>query len=417
MNAEINLINHVLSTGDISSPLNTDAGKSITDYKDEWDFLVEYHTKYREVPPESVFLEKFPHFDRLETEAVMGHYIEELHKAHARRVIQKILTSGAAGLKQYGPFHTLNVMQSELAQLGRATKMVHDLDLVANSDERLENLEQRLAIIASGKSMVGIPSGFKAIDDAYGGWKPGDLIVIAGWSGQGKSALALKMAQNAWLEGYRVMYFSLEMSALQIGYRFDTYLAGSNGGGFTSQDLFNAENITYDKYKNWLGSSMDGKNPFIVVTNENLEEVTASTVSAKIDQHKPQLVLLDYHSLFDSDRGIIGETEKQKELSKAFKRLAMKTGVAIIDIAGVTQGDGHGDRPPELHELAWTKQLAYDSNLTMTLVRHGNTIELVSKKVRQGKEFRLFIDVDFDKGTFREHTSNSLFGNGDNDED
>ena len=417
MNPEVALINHIIKTKDVVTPLNADVGKSFTLYKEEWDFIVEYYTKYREVPPTVTFGDKFPEFEKHKTDGSIEHYIDELHKWKARHTLQEIITAAASGLKDYGPYSTISAMQRELAQLGRDTRLVRDLDLISNVEERMENLRERIAIRESGKKLLGIPSGFQTIDDNMGGWQKGDFIVLAAWTGQGKSWLAMKMAQHAWSEGYRVLYFSLEMSGLQIGYRFDTILSGAMGGDITNRSLTHAEDITYDHYKNWLGDIVHDKHPFIVVTNEDLDEVTQHTVLAKIEQWKPDLCILDYVGLFDDASGATGETEKLKNLSKAFKRIAIKTGVPTIAITSVTMKDDHGERLPELHELAWSKQLGYDSDLCMTLVKHGEIIEVGSKKVRRCADFHFYVEADFDKGIFNERYGTKTFGQTQEDED
>jgi hypothetical protein len=130
--------------------------------------------------------------------------------------------------------------------------------------------------------------------------------------------------------------------------------------------------------------------------------------------------VLDYVGLFDDASGAVGETEKLKNLSKAFKRIGIKTGVPIIAITSVTMKDDHGERLPELHELAWSKQLGYDSDLCMTMVKHGDLLEVGSKKVRRCPDFKLYVKADFDKGIFKEVGTDptiKLMENEQNDDD
>jgi replicative DNA helicase len=402
MNQEVALLNHILKTKDILSPLNADVEKSFLLHLDEWNWIKEYYMRYREVPAKEDFYRQFEGFEPAKTEGVIEFYIDELHKAKAHRELQTLLTESAIALRETGPYSVLNKIQKATAQLGRDTKMVKDLDLVANSNERLESLKSRIALRASGRTILGIPSGFHKLDMNFGGFQKGDLVVLAGWTGSLKSWLALKMAVNAWLAGARILYFSLELSGEQIGYRVDTLLAG---GEFKNSALTHAtEDITYDRYKNWLGTTMsESSNPFVVVTNESLDEVNQNTVLAKIEHWKPDLTVLDYHGLFDDASGAIGEVEKTKNLSKAFKRIAMKTGCPIIDITAVTQDKKDlGNTPPELHDLAWSKQLAYDSDLTLGLCKHGDTLEVVSRKTRRCKEFKFFLNWDVDSGKVKE---------------
>ncbi len=74
------------------------------------------------------------------------------------------------------------------------------------------------------------------------------------------------------MQGYRVLYFSLEMGALQIGYRLDTLLSGMYGGGLSHSALTHAlDTIAYEQYKRWMDENLVDKSSFVVVSNEELE--------------------------------------------------------------------------------------------------------------------------------------------------
>lgn len=419
MNPEVAILSHIITTRDVSTPLNADVEKSFIVHDDEWHFIKDYYKDYREAPSLDVFSAKFPDFDVIQTDGVFQHYIDELHNYKANHVIRELLVESSQTLREYGPKSVIQRMTKELAQLSRDTKMIRDLDLVSSSNERLDTLRERIELRATGRKTLGIPTGIQRLDERFGGLMRGDFVVIAGWTGSLKSWLALYMALNAWKEGYRVLYFSLEMSGEQLGYRMDTLLGA---GMFSHTALtFGTEDVTYDKYKTWLGEIMRDKHPFVVVSNEDLDEINQDVVHAKIDQWKPDLCVLDYHGLFDDASGATGETEKTKNLSKAFKRIAIKTGVPIVDITAVTQDKKDlGNSPPELGDLAWSKQLAYDSDLTIALCKHGDTLEVVSRKTRRGQEFRTFFNWDVDSGIVKELLINNkvdFIKDGETDED
>ena len=63
-------------------------------------------------------------------------------------------------------------------------------------------------------ALAGIPSGFKRLDKMTNGFHGGELIVIAGRPGMGKTSLAMNMVEHAALsKKYSCAVFSLEMSA------------------------------------------------------------------------------------------------------------------------------------------------------------------------------------------------------------
>ena len=67
------------------------------------------------------------------------------------------------------------------------------------------------------KNIKGIPSGYSEIDMVTSGWKPSDLIVIAGRLEVGKTSFALLMARYIAVdENIPLAYFSLDLSNVQL---------------------------------------------------------------------------------------------------------------------------------------------------------------------------------------------------------
>ncbi len=65
--------------------------------------------------------------------------------------------------------------------------------------------------------LLGVPSGFTALDRITGGWQKSDLIILAARPGMGKTAFVVTMAKNAAVNFQKpVAIFSLEMSSLQL---------------------------------------------------------------------------------------------------------------------------------------------------------------------------------------------------------
>ena len=84
----------------------------------------------------------------------------------------------------------------------------------------VDALEKLEIIRASGGSVIGVPSGLIDLDDMTSGFQDGDLIIIAGRPGMGKTALALSMLRNASLDSkVGVGMFSLEMANHQLAMR------------------------------------------------------------------------------------------------------------------------------------------------------------------------------------------------------
>ena len=81
----------------------------------------------------------------------------------------------------------------------------------------LDAFEQLDKISTKKGSVIGVPSGLLDLDEKTSGFQDGDLIIIAGRPGMGKTALALSLLRNAAVEaGIRAGMFSVEMANHQL---------------------------------------------------------------------------------------------------------------------------------------------------------------------------------------------------------
>jgi replicative DNA helicase len=80
--------------------------------------------------------------------------------------------------------------------------------------------------LVGGKPQEYVPTGIKAIDDIIVGIVHAEVTLIAGKPGQGKTALAMTILQNAAEQGLLVGVFSLEMSRRALAMRFIAGLSG-----------------------------------------------------------------------------------------------------------------------------------------------------------------------------------------------
>ncbi|MDD5650320.1 MAG: DnaB-like helicase C-terminal domain-containing protein [Candidatus Nanoarchaeia archaeon] len=93
--------------------------------------------------------------------------------------------------------------------------VLHDISRdVAEIKERRENPSK----------YQGIPTGYKKIDQATGGWQPGEFSLVLGRPGMGKSILLLNFAYNAYKLNYNVIYVTIEMPMAQQRARFTSLI-------------------------------------------------------------------------------------------------------------------------------------------------------------------------------------------------
>ncbi len=85
--------------------------------------------------------------------------------------------------------------------------------------EILNNRYEEFASIHADPELVQrnmISTGYEGFDDKLGGFKRGDMIIVAARPSMGKTAIALNFAQNVAKKNRHVAIFSLEMSKEQL---------------------------------------------------------------------------------------------------------------------------------------------------------------------------------------------------------
>ncbi len=400
MNYEVRLLNSIVDTQDYVTAVNSGVENVFLEYRDVWNFIVSHYETHSKVPSKETVKQHHQDFEFISTPEPIAYYIDEAKKESLSYQTRGIVAKAHGLINESGPKEALSFLMEETSKLYKFSSNLKDTDLAGEWKDRVRDLKARSL---NPKAIAGIPSGIDVIDKVFGGWQSGDFIVLLGWTGVGKSFIARLFAVNAWKAGYRPLIISLEMNKQQEGQRLDTLL--NNGEGhFTNTDLIKANPNIVDGYEKWAEATFEGKHAIHLVTSEGLETADQNMVQAKIDQYHPDMVILDYHSLFDDSSGAKNETEKAKNLSKAFKRIAVKNGIPIIDVAAVTMADGHSERPPELEEVAWSKQLAYDADLVLAIHRElsSDLFQVVSRKVRRASHFGFYLRWNLETGKWAE---------------
>jgi replicative DNA helicase len=407
MNYEIALLNSIITTGDVATCIDENVGSVFGEYEDVWKFIVSFHGEYGRAPAKDVIKNNFKSFEFFKSEAPLQYYIDEARKHSLGRGVRTTLFKASECLKNGDdPAKIISLLQNEAAELMRDSGRLSDTN-IADFSERAEILYDR--INNPDKKTLGVPTGFEVIDAHFGGSQPGDFIVVIGWTGVGKSAFTRLVAANAWRQGYTPLIISLEMDRIQEEFRMDTIL--NSGEHFTNTQLTNGHGIDFANYTGWAKNTFEGKHPIHLVTSDGIESADQHFVQSKIEQYKPDLVILDYHTLFDDSRGGGSETERAKNLSKDFKRIAVRNRVPVWDVSGVTMDGGHEERPPELSEIAWSKQLAYDADMILSVhrKRDDNIFQVVTRKTRRCAPFAFYLEWDLNSGKWKELFEHETF--------
>lgn len=397
---EVKVINAVLKSGDKNALFGPSVDDLFTAYGDVWSYVKEYHDKYATLPSIEIVQERFP--DALEDVSVPGkttYYLDELRSEFISNRVESILTRAGKELTNGATANEVKEkLQVALGKLDRFSSTARDLGIMDFDEARRHYDEVRERAIAMGGT-PGVPTGLDFIDASMPlGMQPGDVISLIGYPARGKSALGTLFAAKAIRRGFKPLIFSREMSAEAVRDRIYTVMGS---GLFSNSDLM-LGNVNPDAFREF--ASANSGHGWIVDGNGS-GDMTPNFMRGKVDQHRPDFVVLDYLQLFSDNRLTEDMTARMRNLSLEIKGLANYCQIPFIVISSATPPDGGKvDGPPNVERSAWSRQLAYDSTVCIAIHRHEDTnlYQIECAKNRYGPLFSGFLDWDIDRGVYQE---------------
>ena len=397
-NTEARVISAVLQDKQMHVLLQANVENLLRTHNDVWNFIRLYFDNNSSVPPASLVIEKFRDFVPVEGVGATKHHLEELQTEYLNDSLKDILRSAAGEVQGGNGTEALNGLITKTSELKKNTSAIRDID-ATDLDSALAYFEKIQEQKLTGQ--IGIKTGLPGFDNYLpSGIMPGQLGVFLAYPGIGKSWLALYFAVQAWKQGKSPLVISLEMSETEVRNRV---FAIMGEGLWSHRKLSNGE-IELDMLKNWHANKVAGKPEFHIISNDNGGEVNPSVVRGKIDQYKPDFVIVDYLQLMSPNQKSENETVRMKNLSRELKLMAISEEVPIIAISSATPDDVKDlSTPPTLGQTAWSRQIAYDADWVMALGRATNSdiIECVFRKNRNGFMGDFLVQVDFDRGYYR----------------
>ncbi len=265
-------------------------------------------------------------------------------------------------------------------------------------------------IKSHAKGITGIPSEYKKLNKISSGFQKGDFIVLAARPSMGKTALALGLACHAANQGYKVGFFSLEMSAQQLTLRLL-----SSESGIAHHNIRNATISSQEwvELTNVAARLADMKLFIDDTAMLSILELRAKARKLAADQGLDMLVI-DYLQLLHSTKRHENRHQEVSEISRSLKALAKELEIPVVALSQLSRAvDSRMDKRPMLSDLRESGAIEQDADLIMFLYRdvvynpeteNPALSELIIGKQRNGptgtvylhfaKELTKFEDID-----------------------
>ncbi len=396
-NVEDRIISAVLEDKQLHVLLQANVESLLKTHGDIWQFIRKYSEVNGTVPPASLVVEKFRDFTPVPGVGATKHHLEELQVSYLENSLKEILVSAATDVQNGKGVQVLESLITKTSELKKNTSVIRDIDVtdLESAVTYYEHVQKQQEL-----GTIGIKTGLPGFDNYLpAGIMPGQLGVMLAYPGIGKSWLSLYFAVQAWKQGKSPMVISLEMSETEVRNRV---FAIMGEGLWSHRKLSNGE-MDIEDLKRWHEKTLKGKPEFHIISNDTGGDITPSVLRGKIDQYKPDFVVVDYLQLMSPNQKADNETVRMKNLSRELKLMAISEEVPIISISSATPDDVTKlDTVPTLGQTAWSRQIAYDADWVLALGRGTNSdiIECVFRKNRNGFMGDFLVQVDFDKGWY-----------------
>jgi replicative DNA helicase len=240
--------------------------------------------------------------------------------------------------------------------------------------------------------IIGIPTGLRDLDQKLGGLQRGNLVLLAGRPGMGKSAMLLAMLRQAGIRDFRSLVFSKEMPATELGermisdYIFDlpiTHVPYSN----LRTGSFHEQMFDYVREAAMVCSKL----PIDVEEQSNL---TMSQILTRARRYKRRhgrldILAIDHLGLIQaSDRYRGNRVNEIGEITAAAKAAAKELDCVVVLLSQLSRKvEERADKRPILADLRDSGSIEQDADTVMFLYRP--TYYLASSEPEPGTEAHL----------------------------
>jgi replicative DNA helicase len=319
-----------------------------------------------------------------------AYYARKLLDLHARRSVGAASTRIAAiandpALNREEIADAAHEALDQATGLSVTTAGVSVAELLGPALDRLE---------AGPDTTAGILTGWRDVDRVIPGFRPGEIIVVGGRPGSGKSIVLLNVATQVGVHQQRpVLVCSLEMSRDECIERMISSVAGVPLASIRDRTLSEADWERIGK----VHARLDAAETLIIEDNPELsvQGIRSRLRSMRRAGNPAALVIVDYLQLMT----VSGKRAESRQLevsgfSRDLKKLAKEIGVPVMVGAQLNRGpEQRSDHRPLLADLRESGALENDCDIAVLLYRddmyhedsaRSGEIDLIIAKNRHG---------------------------------
>lgn len=289
------------------------------------------------------------------TTAAKAH-AEHICEMHLRRAIRAL----SGNLLELAEKPDIEVSPKQL--LAQAEKFIYEA-AETGSENTIRHIAEctRKTIEQMNKKETGIRTGIPKLDASIRGFKPGELYIIAGRPGMGKTAMGLTLAVNVAIAHHKPMFFSLEMPFEQLTQRLLSRISG--------ECVHSGE--AYDAYKVQEAARTLEALPLYI---EDKSGLTVSDIASRARRHKRKhgldILFIDYLGYILPEDRRANKVHQVGEITANLKRLSKDLMIPVVLLCQLSRAVEHRDnKRPCLADLRDSGEIEQDADVVMFVYR------------------------------------------------
>ena len=263
---------------------------------------------------------------------------------------------------------------SELAHQQQTKHLVLLKESLADTLQTLQAMSQR------GAAITGTPMNIKVLDEAMSGLHEGDLYIVAGRPGSGKTSFAMGIGENIATQGHGVAVFSLEMPQAQLVSRMLSSHTRIELNTFRQPNqiknhwpaITNAI-ATMEKLPLWIDDTGGISISELRARVRRLKADIANNRYPNIGCTGLKVVIVDYLQLVQAQRGSGQNREQEVALvSRMLKLLAKQEKIAVVALSQLNRSSENrkgSDKRPQLSDLRESGAIEQDADAVIFIFR------------------------------------------------
>lgn len=258
---------------------------------------------------------------------------------------------------------------------------------VTLADAATEAVDMLQKAKASGKEVAGVPTGFAELDELTGGLHKGDVLVVGGRPGMGKTAFMMSLAQHTAEIGYCPQIFSLEMKNIALALRALAGKARMNSQKFrllkyiTMEDIKRLAVVLSNNVETWKRISLQD--------TSGLTPVEMRARLKKLYARNPGMIeksicFVDYTQIIVSGKKSQSREQDVSYVSAFLKRIAKDFDIPLVTFAQLSREVEKRGGKPILSDLRESGAIEQDADAVFFLYRDESMAEIIIGKQRNG---------------------------------